>query len=131
MLYFRIDLITNQHLKCEELYIGITSSAVYLLSLQSITVIRLPRIKNVRDHCLISRVFPLGLSLQISTLPGATSDDYYEHKTTTVCDVVTTFAGYKREDAQKLEAGVFERLKNTITDRASVNHCVVKNLRRT
>ena len=69
---------------------------------------------------------PRGLSLQISTLPGATSDDYYEHITTTVRDVVTTFAGYKREDAQKLEVGVFGRIKNTITDRASVNHCVVK-----
>ena len=71
---------------------------------------------------------PGGLSLQISTMPGGTTDDYYEHITTTVCDVVTTFAGYKREDIHNLETGVFHHIKNTISDRAAVNHCVVQNL---
>ena len=80
-------------------------------------------------HVMFKDEPPRGLSVQIRKLPGGTTDDYFQHLTTAVRDIVKSYSLYKGEDGADMEKSVFKRIKNTISDRVSVNHCVVRKMR--
>ena len=79
-------------------------------------------------HLMFPGEPPRGLELQINSLSGGTTADYAQHTSESLSDVSDTYAlchGVERLDVQKT---VLSKLKNTISDRDSVNHCVRKEL---
>ena len=71
---------------------------------------------------------PKGYVLQISALPGGTTDDYTEHLTHSIQDIVDSYSDYKKLDRMETLNIVQSHLKNTLSDRVAVNHCIVLKL---
>ena len=67
---------------------------------------------------------PRGLALQIDTLAGGKTADYVQHITTSIHDVVETYSLFHKSDVADLQNKLVSKLKNTVSDRVSVNHCV-------
>lgn len=63
------------------------------------------------------------MELQINTLAGGTTQDYTEHIKEALHDVSDVYAGYHNKSSVDARSTVVSKLKNTISDRVSVNHC--------
>ena len=69
------------------------------------------------------------LVLQIGTLAGGTRDDYAEHIKNTLNDIASTQAAFTGEDLHTVKSTMISSLSSTISDRCSVNHCVIEILK--
>ena len=67
----------------------------------------------------IATVPPTSYVLQLA---GGTTDNYASHIQTCFNVIVSSFAEYHKLDP------IQTKLKNTLTDRVAVNHCVVQSL---
>ncbi|KAG1681796.1 hypothetical protein GQR58_011602 [Nymphon striatum] len=74
---------------------------------------------------------PKGHVLQISSLPGGTTDDYNEHLTNSNRDFVDSYSLLNKTDYLETLKTVQSQLKNNLSDRVAVNHCVVEKLKST
>ena len=61
-------------------------------------------------------------------LAGGTTDDYASHIQTCFNVIVSSFAEYHKLDPIQTKSTIIHHLKNTLTDRVAVNHCVVQSL---
>ena len=66
--------------------------------------------------------------LQLSPLPGGTAEDFASHIHGCLDSSVKTYASYHNFDHIYAKSTVIHNLKNTLSDRVAVNHCVVQNL---
>ena len=82
-------------------------------------------------HISISTVPPTSYVLQLGTctLAGGTTDDYASHIQTCFNVIVSSYAEYHKPDPIQTKSTIIHHLKNTLTDRVAVNHCVVQSLR--
>ncbi|KAG1681429.1 PiggyBac transposable element-derived protein 1 [Nymphon striatum] len=80
-------------------------------------------------HVYIPGDTPKGYVLQISALPGGTTDDYNEHITNSIQDIVATYCALNKENEMTTLHSVRAHLKNTLCDRVAVNHCVVQKMK--
>ena len=79
-------------------------------------------------HIHTSPSLSSGYVLQVSNLPGGTTEDYTEHIKNCISDVVQTYALFNGEDELVTKGKVISHLKNTLSDRVAVNHCVVQKI---
>ena len=80
-------------------------------------------------HISIATVPPTSYVLQLGTLAGGTTDDYASHIQTCFNVIVSSYAEYHKLDPiQTKSTTTIHHLKNTLTDRVAVNHCVVQSL---
>ena len=79
-------------------------------------------------HIHTSPSLSSGYVLQVSNLPGGTTEDYTEQIKNSISDVVQTYALFNGEDELVVKGKVLSHIKNTLTDRVAVNHCVVQKL---
>ena len=63
-----------------------------------------------------------------SWLAGGTTDDYASHIQTCFYVIVSSYAEYHKLDPIQTKSTTIHHLKNTLTDRVAVNHCVVQSL---
>ena len=75
-------------------------------------------------HILLPGDPPKGLVLQISCLAGGTAVDYVNHISESINDTVETYSLFNNVDPQDCQKIVISKLKNTLSDRVAVNHCV-------
>ena len=66
--------------------------------------------------------------MQLGVLPGGTCDDYLTHITNCLDDIAETYAAYNQLDKILVKHLFVQHIKNTLTDRVAVNHCVVQAL---
>ena len=79
-------------------------------------------------HFSIATIPPTSYVMQLGVLPGGTSDDYLTHITNCFDDIAETYAAYNQTDKIQVKHLFVQRIKNTLTDRVAVNHCVVQAL---
>ena len=79
-------------------------------------------------HIHTSPSLSSGYVLQVSNLPGGTTEDYTEHIKNCISDVVQTYALFNGEDELVTKGKVISHLKNILSDRVAVNHCVVQKI---
>ena len=66
--------------------------------------------------------------LQLNTLPGGTTDDYVAHICDCIDHIARIFSMYHNLDYLHCKSTITSNLKNTLSDRVAVNHCVVQRL---
>ena len=71
---------------------------------------------------------PWGLELQIHSLAGGKTEDYVAHVTEVLYDVSNSYALFTGNSSVDIRKSVVSKVKNTISDRVSVNHCVWQQL---
>ena len=71
---------------------------------------------------------PKCLELQVNSLSGGTTEDYATHITESLHDISDSYALYTNEETVEVRKSVISTLKNTVSDRVSVNNCVRKKL---
>ena len=74
---------------------------------------------------------PTSYVLQLSTLAGGTTEDYASHVHTCIDHIASTYAAYHNLDPIHVKSTFIPNLKNTLTDRVAVNHCIVQSLQST
>ena len=79
-------------------------------------------------HISIATVPPTSYVLQLGTLAGGITDDYASHIQTCFNAIVSSNAEYHKLDPIQTKSTIIHHLKNTLTDRVAVNHCVVQCL---
>ena len=79
-------------------------------------------------HISIPSIPPTSYVLQLIHLPGGTTEDYASHIHGCFDSIVKTYASYYNLDHICAKSTVIHNLKNTLSDRVAVNHCVVQNL---
>ena len=62
--------------------------------------------------------------LQVDVLPGGTTNDYVQHICQALQDICNSYAEFKNIDPTYFYAALSKKVKSTLSDRASVNHCV-------
>ena len=67
--------------------------------------------------------------LQISALAGGTTEDYAGHIKNALNDIALTQAAFRKEDVHTVKSTIISSLASIITDRCSVNHCVIEMLK--
>ena len=77
----------------------------------------------------IATVPPTSYVLQLGTLAGGTTDYYASHIQTCFNVIVSSYAEYHKLDPIQTKSTIIHHLKNTLTNRVAVNHCVVQSLR--
>ena len=72
------------------------------------------------------------MRISVSTVPPTSyvlSESLLEAQLKTICDSInTTYAMYHRINYLHTKSNVIQHLKNTLSDRVAVNHCVVQQL---
>ncbi|KAK6183327.1 hypothetical protein SNE40_010829 [Patella caerulea] len=61
---------------------------------------------------------------QIDVLARGTTQDYVQHISQALQDITNSYAEYKQMDKVQLHQTLINKLKSTLRDRVSVNHCV-------
>ena len=77
----------------------------------------------------VATVPPTSYVLQLGTLAGGTTDYYASHIQTCFNVIVSSYAEYHKLDPIQTKSTIIHHLKNTLTNRVAVNHCVVQSLR--
>ena len=75
-------------------------------------------------HVHVPTTPPTGYILQVGTIADGTTADYTSHIHEAISDITQTYALFHDEPA--IMSIVVKHLKNTLTDRVGVNHCVVE-----
>ena len=79
-------------------------------------------------HFSIATIPPTSYVMQLGVLPGGTCDDYLTHITNCFDDIAETYDAYNQLDIILVKHLFVQHIKNTLTDRVAVNHCVVQAL---
>ena len=79
-------------------------------------------------HVTVPTVPSTGYVLQVSVLPGRTTDDYISHLQQAINDVCQTYSLYHHLPEAAVVSQVVNHLTCTMSDRVAVNHCVVEKL---
>ena len=79
-------------------------------------------------HVHVPTIPPTGYILQVGTIAGGTTADYTSHIHEAISDITQTYALFHDEHEPAIMSTVVKHLKNTLTDRVAVNHCVVEAL---
>ena len=82
-------------------------------------------------HISIATIPPTSYVLQLSALAGGTTEDYVFHIHTCIDCIASTYAACHNLDPILVKSTFIHNLKNTLTDRVAVNHCVVQSLQST
>ena len=64
-------------------------------------------------------------------LLAGTTEDYVSHVHTCIDCIASTYAAYHNLDPILVKSTFIPNLKNTLTDRVAVNHCIVQSLQST
>ena len=67
--------------------------------------------------------------LHLINLPGCTAEDYSLHISQTVDSITDVYCKFYSVDFDGTRKIIIEHIKNTITDRATVNHATISLLR--
>ena len=79
-------------------------------------------------HISIPSIPPTSYGLRLSPLPGGTTEDYASHIHGCLDSIVKTYASYLNLDHIYAKSTVIHNLKNILSDRVAVNHCVLQSL---
>ena len=66
--------------------------------------------------------------IDISELPGGTSDDYSEHICSSIDSLADTYSSFHKEDFQFCRSRLIDHISNSMSDRAAVNHATVEKV---
>ena len=80
-------------------------------------------------HISVSTVPPKSYVLSLRSIAGDTTEDCVSHVCDSINSIITTYATYHRVDYLLAKSSIIKRLKNTLSDRVAVNHCVVQQLK--
>ena len=72
---------------------------------------------------------PVSYVLQLGLLPGGTTEDYSVHIMDCINDVALIYADFRILDLMHVKCTIIKHLKNVLTDRVAVNHCVAEYLK--
>ena len=76
------------------------------------------------NSCGVDGDSPRTLVLQVEILAGGTTADYVQHTCQAIRDITDSYAEFKQVDQIHFHQSVVSKLKSTLSDRVSVNHCV-------
>ena len=80
-------------------------------------------------HISIATIPSTSCVLQLGTLAGGATDDYASHIQTCITGIVRSYVEYHKLDpVVQTKSNIIHHLKNTLSDRVAVNHCVVQSL---
>ena len=79
-------------------------------------------------HISVSLVPPKSYVLSLRSLAGGTTEDYMSHICDSINSIIATYAAYHGVDYLHAKSRIIKHLKNTLSDRVAVNHCVVQQL---
>ena len=79
-------------------------------------------------HISVSIVPPKSYVLSLRSLSGGTTEDYMSHICDSINSIITTYAAYHGVDYLHAKSRIIKHLKNTLSDRVAVNHCVMQQL---
>ena len=77
----------------------------------------------------VARANGPSLVLQISALAGGTTEDYAGHIKNALNDIGLTQTAFMKEEVHTGMSTIISSLTSTVTDRCSVNHCVIEMLK--
>ena len=66
--------------------------------------------------------------LQLGAIASGRTEDYVSHISVSLTHMIFVFAKFKNLPFLDVRSTVLKHLKNTLTDRVAVNHCVVQHL---
>ena len=79
-------------------------------------------------HISVPTVPPKSYVLSLRSIAGGTTEDYVSHICDSINSIITTYATYHRVDYLLAKSSIIKHLKNTLSDRVAVNHCVVQQI---
>ena len=80
-------------------------------------------------HISVSTVPPKSYVLSLRSIAGGTTKDFVFHICDSINSIITTYATYNRVDYLLAKSSIIKHLKNTLSDRVAVNHCLVQQLK--
>ena len=79
-------------------------------------------------HFSIATIPITSYVIQLGVLPGGTCNDYLTHITNCLDNNAEMYDAYNQLDKIQVKHLFVQHIKNTLTNRVAVNHCVVQSL---
>ena len=79
-------------------------------------------------HISVHTVPVTSYVLQLGAIASGRTEDYVSHISDSLTHMISIFAKFKNLPFLDVRSTILKHLKNTLTDRVAVNHCVVQHL---